>query len=631
MFDVIERHYHAILKRLAPWATVAVVFLVGMSVPGPAAQAAPSRYAADNVNVPTRIARARVAAETLMSQYDSKEAWWPSSWWNSAVAIHTIGDYMDRTGDRRFLAQVDHTFETYKGEYTTPALDDTEWWGLAWIEAYDLTHDQKYLDAAKKIATYVYGYWDPSTCGGGVWWNTDKTYKNAVTNGLFIRLAAELHNRIPGDTVWLSRAKTAWKWFLGSGMINAKGLVNDGLTDSCQNNGQTVWSYNQGLAIGAGLAMWRATGDAHTMATVRRLADAAIHSTALVSDGILTESCDASDQTCDDNAKQFKGIFMRYMMDLADVTHDPQYRAFIARQAHAIWTKDRKAGVKLGERWSGATNRNHPNIFDWRTQASALSALIAVIPKHAWSHRSLSATLSPSGLVVMPAKSGPTSVPLQLTLGATGPRYWPLHVRIQPEAPNGWSVHSRQRVWMHPDGDAKPVSRTIPASLSIPAGATDGHHTVSVDAAAWPGLKFTAQTDVFIAHHVDFTTGTAKETPWLFSASHSQVNGIGDRFADRTNYFIYRFPFPSDTTAAQVTLTIDNEFLVQASSDGEHWTTVLEETQPIRDSSNKAARTIDVTPYLGSQKAVYVRIADSFPEDGWGGRVYHVSAAYQEN
>ena len=45
-------------------------------------------------------------------------------------------------------------------------------------------------------------------------------------------------------------------------MINSAGLVNDGLTAACANNGQTVWTYNQGLAIGAALELWRATGDA---------------------------------------------------------------------------------------------------------------------------------------------------------------------------------------------------------------------------------------------------------------------------------------------------------------------------------------------------------------------------------
>ncbi len=347
------------------------------------------------LRTPPSVTRAKTAADVLMSSYDPVKAWWPSSWWNSAVALQTVIDYMQRTGDRSYLAQVDNTFEKDKGafpagvlsgdpllgNFTSRAIDDSEWWGLTWVQAYDLTHDHKYLDMAVKVADYVQGYWDTSTCGGGVWWDAEKTYKNAVTNGLYIRLTAELHNRIPGDTTWLNRAQTGWSWFTASGLINSSGLVNDGLTADCKNNGSTVWSYNQGLAIGAGLELERATHDPSVMTTVRRLADAGITSPQLVSNGVLTESCDTLDTSCDDNQKQFKGVFMRYLMDLTDTTHDPKYQAFVDAQATSIWTKDRSPQNQLGERWSGADSPAHPNVFDWRTQASALSALIAdVLP-----------------------------------------------------------------------------------------------------------------------------------------------------------------------------------------------------------------------------------------------------------
>lgn len=590
---------------------------------------------------PTAVARSRVAADVLMSSYDSDKAWFPSSWWNSAVALQTIGDYMQRTGDRRYLVQLDNTFEKDKGafpagvlsgdpllgNFTSRAIDDSEWWGLTWLQAYDLTGNRKYLDMAVTIANYVHGYWDTSTCGGGVWWNAERTYKNAVTNGLWIRLTAELHNRIHGDRVWLERSREAWSWFAGSGMINASGLVNDGLTDTCSNNGQNVWSYNQGLAIGAGLELWRATRDPHILTTVRQLANAAIGADGLVVNGVLTERCDALDQTCDDNAKQFKGIFMRYWTDLVDTTHDPRYAAFLDQQAENIWANDRDAAGRLGTRWSGATSDDHPNVFDWRTQASALGALIGDVPT--WTPRmSLAATMSPAQPVIMPAASGASPIAIDLGVSATG--FFPLHALASIDVPAGWNVTPRAtQLRLQPHGNAFPVSGTIPLKVTVPSLATDGHHRVTASVMA-AGLHFSTQADVLVAHTIDFDTGTVDENPWLWDADHSQSNGVQNRFADGSAHFTYRFPFPSDTTSAHVTLTIDAEYLVQASADGQHWTTVLQEYQRVTDGSNKADRTIDLTPYLGAgadgSKPAYLKVSDAFPDDGWGGRVYHVRA-----
>lgn len=328
-------------------------------------------------------ARTTAAADALMYSYDPNDAWWPSSWWNSASALTSLIDYLRESGSTRYDWVVGQTFQVNKaafpagvrstdpiqGDFISPAIDDSEWWALAWIDAYDLTHDQTYLDEAVTITDYASQYWDTGTCGGGVWWSTAKTYKNAVTNALYARLTAALHNRIPGDTLWLSRARAAWNWFAGSGLINSAGLVNDGLTSSCANNGQTVWTYNQGLAIGAAVEVWRATGDASVLAVGRRLADGAL-SSSLVDNGVLTESCDPS-ASCDDNQKQFKGIFERYLAELASVTGS--YTSFLTTQANTVWSADRDALDHIGARWSGQS----PNVADWRTQASGLDALDA--------------------------------------------------------------------------------------------------------------------------------------------------------------------------------------------------------------------------------------------------------------
>src|SRR5260370_29211073 len=97
-----------------------------------------------------------------------------------------------------------------------------------------------------------------NTCGGGIWWNKDtvQPYKGAIQNELFLLTAIRLHQRTPGDAGFGSYfywATNEWAWFKASGMINGQNLINNGLTPSCQNDGQPTWTYNQGVIL-AGLA-----------------------------------------------------------------------------------------------------------------------------------------------------------------------------------------------------------------------------------------------------------------------------------------------------------------------------------------------------------------------------------------
>jgi hypothetical protein len=335
--------------------------------------------------------KADAVADALLYSYAPDTAWWPSSWWNSASALTSVTDYLKASGSTEDDWIIGQTFavdrvafpagvrsgDAINGDFTSAAIDDSEWWGLAWIAAYDLTGDSAYLTEAETITDYAGQYWDTGTCGGGVWWNTQENYKNSITNLLYVRLTAALHNRIPGDTAWLAKATTAWNWFTGSGLINSAGLVNDGLTTACANNGQTVWSYNQGMAIGAAVELWKATGDAAELTTARQLADAALGSTQLVSNGVLTESCDSPTTTCDDDQKQFKGIFTRYLGELATATGDATYQNFLQAQVTTFWGADRDSLDQIGERWSGLDPAAAPNVSDWRTEASALDALVA--------------------------------------------------------------------------------------------------------------------------------------------------------------------------------------------------------------------------------------------------------------
>lgn len=136
-------------------------------------------------------------------------------------------DYIDYTGDETYLWTISNTFEkNEKNNFLNNYYDDEGWWALSWLRAYILTNDTKYLNMSKIIFDDIKNGWD-NHCGGGVWWNKFKKYKNAIPNELFLSLSSGLY-LATNDANYLNWALKEWEWFNSSGMINNNFLINDG-------------------------------------------------------------------------------------------------------------------------------------------------------------------------------------------------------------------------------------------------------------------------------------------------------------------------------------------------------------------------------------------------------------------
>ncbi len=321
--------------------------------------------------------KAAVAAEALQGWYSERTGLWDhgiggTNWWNSANALTALIDTMRATGSQDYLTVVANTFERNQGaKFLNNFYDDAQWWALAWVDAYDLTGDARYLDAAKTIFADTTAAWDDQ-CGGGVWWSRDRGYKNAITNELFLLLAARLHLRTPGDSDYLAWAQREWDWFRSSGLINGVNLVNDGFDAACRSNRQTTWTYNQGVILAGLTDLYRAAHDQTLLDQAVAIADAA--TTRLVTaDGILREPCEPA--SCGADGTQFKGIFVRHLAYLYQETHTHAYRDFILRNADALGTRDRNAQNQFGLVWTGPFDA-----ADASRQSSALDALNAAVP-----------------------------------------------------------------------------------------------------------------------------------------------------------------------------------------------------------------------------------------------------------
>jgi predicted alpha-1,6-mannanase (GH76 family) len=322
--------------------------------------------------------RAAAGMVPLQAWYSAGTGLWNTNdWWTSANQLETVIDYTRETGDASVLPDIDNTFVKNQASNFDRFgfYDDDGWWAIAWIKAFDLSHQQKYLDMAKTIFKRMVGGWD-AKCGGGIYWASAKAgsnglmNKNAIPNSLFLQVAAKLHLRTPGDTgpgSFLDWAQREWTWFKGTGMLTAKNQVVDGLDSltACKATGP-IFTYNDGVLVGALVDLGASTGDA----TLLDQASAIAHATMTMmadANGTLKETpCGG------DICTQFKGVFMRNLLLLHRTRPAKDLQTYMRHQSDQLWNSNRNAQNQFGYEW------HLP--FDKATasrQSSALDALIA--------------------------------------------------------------------------------------------------------------------------------------------------------------------------------------------------------------------------------------------------------------
>lgn len=371
---------HRMRMSLTP---ICLLFLSLLS--GCAARGAKNRQSAHALTAPPidDLQESTHAIQTLQAWYSPSTGLYQSTgWWNSANAITVLVDYARISKSDQYASVFANTFTA--AQKTSPAFlnnfyDDEGWWALAWIDAYDLTRNPQYLSMAQSVFADMSGGWD-DTCGGGIWWSKDRKYKNAIANELFLSVAAHLANRTSGaaQSEYLNWGNKEWTWFLASGLINSKSLINDGLGKGqgqtagtgCANNGRTAWSYNQGVILGGLAELSRQNRNPALLQTARKIATAA--TTLLVDrNGVLHDSCEPH---CGADGVQFKGIFVRNLVQLNRIDPRAAYKSFVDTNADAIWKNAQGANFQLGQVWSGPFDAANAG-----SQSSALDAIIGAV------------------------------------------------------------------------------------------------------------------------------------------------------------------------------------------------------------------------------------------------------------
>ncbi|EIZ77359.1 hypothetical protein WSK_4091 [Novosphingobium sp. Rr 2-17] len=317
--------------------------------------------------------RAGLAIATLEQRWGTSDGWNASEAWQRFPIADALIDYQRRTGDKRWNAKIAAAVRNRSGLYLN---DDDLWAVIANVHAWQIDRDPELLAyASSTYARIVSTYWD-TQCGGGIWWDPKRTYKNAITNELLIYASTQLY-LATGQDAYRDWALRTWSWFARSGMIDANGLVNDGLDGACHNNGQPHFTYNQGVLLGGLSDLTTITADPQYRTAAVRTALAATRGL-VTTDGILREPFDGLGA----DGPMFKGVFAYHLGHLIEAMPQGPERTellgWAQRNADAVWLLSAQGKQPIDGLWSGGAGKDgYAGQLGAAAQASGIDMLLA--------------------------------------------------------------------------------------------------------------------------------------------------------------------------------------------------------------------------------------------------------------
>jgi hypothetical protein len=207
--------------------------------------------------------------------------------------------------------------------------DDNEWVAFELLRLRHLRGFGAHLSRVRQIFRLEESAWDDDSthaCPGGIPFadSLENAVRNTVTTAPGAELGAQLY-RLTHNSEYLVWAKRMYEW-----VRNCLLLPNGLYADSIGFNGKvdaSTWSYNQGSMIGAGVLLYRATGEERYLNEASRTAANALAHWGVPQ--LLAES------------PFFVAVFSRNLLFLNSVRPTAAYAGLVRQYADYIWTKVR--------------------------------------------------------------------------------------------------------------------------------------------------------------------------------------------------------------------------------------------------------------------------------------------------
>ncbi len=278
---------------------------------------------------------------TSLAQNKRAAIWTQAIYWDMAMNAYK------RTGYERHRKAIDDIFEGCGREYDNYnwdndkewfIYDDIMWWVISLARAHELTGEKKYLELSESGFRRVWygsevvgdnGSYDNEK--GGMRWGwvpSQRGGKMACINFPTVVGAMTLYN-ITGKKEYLERAVNVYGWARGVLFDTVRGRVADHKNDRAQRPDWKTHLYNQATFIGAGVMLYKNTGE-------KKYLNDAI----LATDYVKNVMCDENGMLPYENGIEqgiYCAIFAQYIIRLIDDCGQKQYLDWMRANIDAAW------------------------------------------------------------------------------------------------------------------------------------------------------------------------------------------------------------------------------------------------------------------------------------------------------
>ncbi len=212
--------------------------------------------------------------------------------------------------------------------------DDNQWIGIACLDAYERTKQEKYLQQGLLVYRFMMTGFDTVSGGGLYWKEKDMTTKNTCSNGPGVLVALQAYHAT-GNKSYLDTAILLYNW-TKKWLLSPEGVYYDNIKLPSEQIDKRTYTYNTGTMLQSSVMLYKITKEKKYLQHAQELAEGSLKKFFV--------------------NHRFPGhywfnvVLLRGYIDLYEIDKERKFINAMEQDAEAIWTTERDSNNLIGKR-----------------------------------------------------------------------------------------------------------------------------------------------------------------------------------------------------------------------------------------------------------------------------------------